>query len=853
MLFPKRSAMIRTLYPAILALAALSCHPMHLLGAPPPRTDVYGDPLPEGVHVRMGTIQLRHAHATATFSADGHSLISCAEDTGLTRHWDVASGRLKRESQLCKTPREKIGLLSLNGRCAAIAIKDVVIIRDAESGEERGRLPLKGEEGVWAKPSADGKFLLVIRNTSIELWNVVRGKKVQSCKKETDWLIIVFSPDSKRLALKLKDQDLLLWDTAGGKEVRTKEVADLPMCFSPDGETLAVNDPGGPVKLLDTATLKEQARLKRPDEQTYPLADLEYSPDGRLLAATGPEGIFVWDVATRTVKHRLPERLADKLTFAPDSKTVACWGWGLDHEILLWNAIVGKELHARPGHANLVNVLAVSPDGKLVASAALHNPSLHLWDAATGRLLRRLQGCDNGVEVCAFSADGKQLVSGGSEGSIQVWNVADGKEVRRIEVAGFPDRTFLRLSPDGKCLNAIQYSNSVPARAAVWDLSTGKLLAQRPYKVAVYRDGDHLFSAIRLDSHVAFSPDGQSVTVRHGQRLVIEDVKSGRILSLLPEKLGRPVAFSPDGQLIAAAVLKPRADSVERPIMEGVRLIEGTTGQEVASIKTGDGDFVDFSRDGRLLTTIDKDSLHIWNVATGDEHFHRKWPENFAHDSYGAPASSLAFLPNGRGVVTGMDDGTILIWDVPARRQPAHPRKLESLETLWTALAGEARKAHVAVYALAETPAATVPFLADRLKPTAGIDAKLLAKLLADIDSDQFSLREAAQQQLTQLRDDIEPALRRFLDSKPTLEARRRIEAILATPRPVPPTATLRELRCIRVLEAIGTAEARQLLRKLAGGAAGARVTREAKAALQRLERAILCLECSKSRPAPGR
>ncbi|MHB1422115.1 MAG: hypothetical protein ACYC3I_02740 [Gemmataceae bacterium] len=92
--------------------------------------------------------------------------------------------------------------------------------------------------------------------------------------------------------------------------------------------------------------------------------------------------------------------------------------------------------------------------------------------------------------------------------------------------------------------------------------------------------------------------------------------------------------------------------------------------------------------------------------------------------------------------------------------------------------------------------------------------------------------------ELTRRRDDIEPELRHFLESKPTLEAPRRIEAILASPRPVPSADTLRTLRAIRVLEVIGTAKAQDLLRKLASGAAGARQTREAKSALQRLRHA---------------
>jgi dipeptidyl aminopeptidase/acylaminoacyl peptidase len=370
----------------------------------------------------------------------------------------------------------------------------------------------------------------------------------------------------------------------------------------------------------------------------------------------------------------------------------------------------------------------------------------------------------------------------------------------------------------------------------VWDTTTGKLLANRPYHVDVHRrDYPNGSYSMWLEAPVAFTPDGEAVTVKRDKRLAIEETTTGRTMALLPEKLGRSVTFSPDGQLVAAGILKPKDDPFEQPTMEGLCLIESATGQEVVSIRMGQGRLVDFSRDGRLLATVDQKAIHIWDVATGDESFRWPWPEGVRSNPDWSPAHSLAFLPDGRGVVTGMDDGTLLVWDVLARRRPIRPGKHETLETLWSALADEARKAHGAVYTLAATPAATVPFLAERLKAAADIDDKLLVKLLADLDSDRFAVREAAQHELTQRRDNIEPALRRFLESKSTLEARRRIETILASPRPVPCAATLRALRAIRVLEAIGTPEARQLLRNLAGGAAAARQTREAKAALQRL------------------
>jgi hypothetical protein len=80
-------------------------------------------------------------------------------------------------------------------------------------------------------------------------------------------------------------------------------------------------------------------------------------------------------------------------------------------------------------------------------------------------------------------------------------------------------------------------------------------------------------------------------------------------------------------------------------------------------------------------------------------------------------------------------------------------------------------------------------------------------------------------------------AVREALRGHPSPEARRRLEALLAAPRPGRVPEVRRHLRAVRLLEMVGTPEARQVLKKLAEGVPEARVTREARAALERLAR----------------
>jgi WD40 repeat protein len=828
---------------------------MLLFGSAPPRTDVYGDPLPDGARVRMGTLKLRHENADVTFAADGKTLISCGPD-GMVRHWDVASGKLLRQKRLWKLEKEKSRYrnvaLAPKGEMAAALEEDKVYLYSVASGRELSVLSLGPIHSAWLKFAPSGKLLAVRTHDghdkqTLQLWDVPAGKKCRTLTPEKGFSEEALSRQGDLAATRTLEGVLDLWDISTGKQLRSIAGVGWGMTFSPDGKTLtAVGMSDAAVQLWETASGKKQATLPVPKELQYRLVRFAFSVDGTRLAGAAQPGLVVWDVAARKVVRQLPEGNLMAAAFAPDGQTLACWGFG--KEIRLWDVATGKQKHERPGHDDNVNVLALSRDGKIVASACHQEPYLYLWDAATGRLLRRLKGSDDWIQACAFSTDGKQVVANGCRGALQLWDVAGGKEVRSLAVPGVPAGNFrpfysdayLRFALDGKRLSILRISDDPrQTQVSIWDPVVGKLLSQRLYKVDVHtRLQPNGGSVHWIETHAAFSADAASVTVRSGKHLAIEDAKSGRVLAVLPENVGRPVMFSPDGQLVAAAALKPKEDPFEAAAMEGMRLIESATGQEVARIPTGKGHLVDFSGDGRLLAKIDKEAIHIWDVSSGKEFFRRAWPEGVVHNPDWAPASSLAFLPNGRGIVTGMDDGTILVWDVPAQSvQKTPPPSRQTLEALWSDLAGEARKAHRAVYTLATTPTQTLPFLAKHLQAAEEIDARRVTKLLADLDSDQFAVREAATGELLRLSDEIEAALRRFLQSKPSLEARRRVEAIRASARPVPSRATLRTIRAIRILESLDTAEARELLHKLCEGAVDARATREANAALERLRR----------------
>ncbi len=128
----------------------------------------------------------------------------------------------------------------------------------------------------------------------------------------------------------------------------------------------------------------------------------------------------------------------------------------------------------------------------------------------------------------------------------------------------------------------------------------------------------------------------------------------------------------------------------------------------------------------------------------------------------------------------------------------------------------------------------SLELLREKVKPApAPADAKLVVQLLADLDSEQFSVRSRAEEQLAKLGTAAEAQLRNALTRKTTLELLKRVETLLATIE----SERLRTRRAIEALELINSASSRQLLQTLANGPAGAWLTLEAKESLGRLKR----------------
>jgi WD40 repeat protein len=229
---------------------------------------------------------------------------------------------------------------------------------------------------------------------------------------------------------------------------------------------------------------------------------------------------------------------ATALAFSPDGKLLAT---GHATAIRLWDLATGKELGALRGHACYVHALTFTPDGKALVSGAGNdypvkdrvNGEIKLWDLTTrrARVLLESREVNGKIDGLAVSRDGRRLASAGwGSAPVRLWDLSTGKELTALKPppAGYPSSSAVAFSPDGKTLAAAwRPPQGAPAEdgaagVVLWDLRDRQgpaLLRARGAGVSSItfsRDGETLVAA----GYVPGPLVGSTVTVwkTEGQR-----------------------------------------------------------------------------------------------------------------------------------------------------------------------------------------------------------------------------------------------------------------------------------------------------------------------------------------------
>lgn len=237
-----------------------------------------------------------------------------------------------------------------------------------------------------------------------------------------------------------------------------------------DGNLVAaIGDKSG-VQVVDTATKELQYRL----EATEKILAVTVSADDKRIAGSDESGaVWLWDIKTRAVLHRLEghHKSTVRMAFSGDGRLLATASSN-EQQVLLWDVATGQrtaELHT----AQDVMALAFSPDGKTLAVAGFNNLAM-LWDVASGRQVGALRGHVGALRAIAYSPDGQTLVTAGDDGTARLWHVATRQELCILTRRSLPLRWVRFLSPHRLVVGTAPYGSPTQNSSDVLVFDTAK-------------------------------------------------------------------------------------------------------------------------------------------------------------------------------------------------------------------------------------------------------------------------------------------------------------------------------------------------------------------------------------------
>jgi WD40 repeat protein len=418
----------------------------------------------------------------------------------------------------------------------------------------------------------------------------------------------------------------------------------------------------------------------------------------------------------------------------PDGKTlITC---SSDSTIRQFDLITGKEKPApRGAFANRV-MSHLSPDGKTVVTLDTSS-RLQVWETNTGKWLANvtLEGEFAGLPA-QFSPDGKYFLAFQREAAQRKENA-----FVAIDTATWKISKQLKLPDDPAFIIAMQFVDAEKVllgghdRCMLCDLQAQKLL---------WKTTDQLTAlAVRPDTRAFAIATANGVSIRKMQdgkeQLFIRTEPNPDSNTPFPIRVDS-LAFSANGKMLAAS----RWDTGDVYVWnsrtgEEIWRLKGHAEPNLYAVRIGDS-VVSYSPDGHWLASGHNDcAIRLWEMNTGKEV--RRF---IGHDAH---VTSLQFSPDGRNLVSAAGVEA-LQWSVPTSADSK-----ADLDSLWKALASEdAAAGYRAMWSLAGRGKSGIEFLESKIAPIPKVDKATVAKMIADLDSEEFATRDKATRWLVLVR-----------------------------------------------------------------------------------------------------
>jgi WD40 repeat protein/serine/threonine protein kinase len=544
------------------------------------------------------------------------------------------------------------------------------------------------------------------RDRIVRFWDLKTRQLLESVRTPDEPWCGALSSDGRWLVVGGEHGCWSLWDPTSRelRFARTNSSAVKGVAFSSDSAHVAVGSADA-VEVWNVQGFRLIAKLARENHDFR--IGLAFSPDGKTLAYSqghqirAANTLMLWNLETglRTFLGTLQVGGALGLAFNADGRALIC---GERSGISLWDTSTCRLRKRLTNHAEQVISVALSPNGKLMASTG-GDQTVTIWDTQSWEETRVLRGHELEVHSVTFSSDGKKLLSAGKDAAVRVWDV-HAKPTRRETYTCPPGWLLMPGLPDTPRQLRIQLGTGGTSEIGFLDLTRCEEADTQPSPISLWPNeipvvsGDlsklaipRINGAIEIWSTAPFaklhvigpSPAGVALSValsRTGSWLAIDrgdgyieirDLAKDRPSTILDSLPSSPyvggIRYYPNLSFWAGDSRFVRVTGPPGELAESIDILL-FPGMESKRITLTHKDLLNnfsLSNDGRLLATSAFDGqVILWDIMTGKE----------IHTFTGQFVAfiSLAFSSDGSRLAAGGMDGSVTLWDLASLSQVAY-------------------------------------------------------------------------------------------------------------------------------------------------------------------------------------
>jgi WD40 repeat protein/predicted Ser/Thr protein kinase len=392
-----------------------------------------------------------------SFRSDSAEVALGHGDGSLSIH-ELASGARRRHFEGAARRPRCVAFDPTGGRLAVAGTSDKALrVLDASTGVQLSAFELPGPTYQIAWHPA-GERLALGGEGVVSIRTAQGGDEVASWKAHQSAVTgLAYDPRGERLASAGYDAAFRLWDAASGEELLRGPGATR-VFFSTDGARLAAIYPGSRIDLWRIAEARGYRILDDTRSIRGGIVHLHADPEGRLLAASGHDGVSLFDMARAEKLGSIAFGYSTASFFAPDGGVLVTWSNEGLHEWPIRRELRGEALRLRFGPPRALAAAprgeigrgAMSLDGELVAVITQEFARGVVVERLSGRELFAIEGV-RGLWDTALSPDGRFLACGVKRGPVvAIWDVAARRVTAQLPL---PDQhARVGFSPDGKWL-----------------------------------------------------------------------------------------------------------------------------------------------------------------------------------------------------------------------------------------------------------------------------------------------------------------------------------------------------------------------------------------------------------------